>query len=311
MRNVFLKLIFLLGLIQTPDTGYAQEKEIEVQESAEVSLEEFSDAFQENFFEALKQKGIENYDKAINLLLHCKQLDTNNSVVDHELAKAYLADKQFIMAQEYGIEALVSEPANLWYLDTLVQILEKQGGAVENLRTAIPFENDKLKENLALIYFKQKNYESSLALLNLVKRNAFTEDLSAKISDSLEKKRENSDNKIALTPTKGGSLNPLERYKKRVDDLIVIDSLSLLESVSLEALESYPSQPYFYFAQGYALHKMSKHNEAVEVLETALDYLLDDVSLSNKIYAVLADAYTALNNTSKANTYLRKIKPGF
>ena len=56
---------------------------------------------------------------------------------------------------------------------------------------------------------------------------------------------------------------------------------------------------------------MNRHGEAVEVLEAALDYVLDDVSLSNKIYTILADAYTALNNTSKANTYLRKIKPGF
>lgn len=310
MRNVFLSFTFVWGLFLIPSIGYAQDQEIEVQESAEVFLEEYSDAFQENFFEALKQKGIENYDKAINLLLQCKQLDADNSVVDHELAKAYLEDKQFIMAQEYGVQALTTEPANLWYLNTLVQVLEKQGGAVENIKSTIPFENNKLKENLALIYFKQKKYESSLALLKLLSRTTFTEDLTAKIGDSLEKKRKNN-NKKTVTSTNGSSLNPLERYKKRVDDLMVIDSLSLLETVSLEALESYPSQPYFYFAQGYALNKMGKHNEAVEVLEAALDYLLDDVSLSNKIYAVLSDAYAALNNTYKANMYLRKIKPGF
>lgn len=304
--TMFVRLIFLLGLFLISKTSHAQEEE-----SAAVSLEEYSDAFQENFFEALKQKGIENYDKAINLLLQCKQIDADNSVVDHELAKAYMADKQFVMAQEYGIEALVSDPTNLWYLNTLVQVMQKQGNTVENIQSAIPFGNTKLKENLALIYFKQKKYESSLALLKLVNKTTFTEDLSAKINDSLEKKRENSDNKITFTPTKTSDHNPLERYKKRVDDLMAIDSLSVLETVSLEALESYPSQPYFYFAQGYALYKMNRHGEAVEVLEAALDYVLDDVSLSNKIYTILADAYTALNNTSKANTYLRKIKPGF
>tara|TARA_R110002049_G_scaffold302911_1_gene496615 strand:+ start:208703 stop:209629 length:927 start_codon:yes stop_codon:yes gene_type:complete len=308
---VFLYLTFLLGLFLIPGIGYAQEQEMEIEESAEVSLEEYSDAFQENFFDALKQKGIENYDKAITLLLQCKELDADNSVVDHELAKAYLEDKQFMMAQEYGVEALVNEPANLWYLNTLVQILDKQGGAVENIKSNIPFDNNKLKENLALIYFKQKKYESSLALLKLLKSTAFTEDLTAKISDSLEKKRENNENRKVVSATNGSSTDPLERYKKRVDDLMVIDSFSLLETVSLEALESYPSQPYFYFAQGYALNKMGKHNEAVEVLEAALDYLLDDVPLSNKIYAALSDAYSSLNNTSKANMYLRKIKPGF
>jgi len=76
-------------------------------------------------------------------------------------------------------------------------------------------------------------------------------------------------------------------------------------------LENYPSQPFFYYARGYALNKKKKHNEAIDVLEAALDYLLDDPSLANKIYQQLADAYTATNNTSKANMYLRKVKPGF
>ena len=81
--------------------------------------------------------------------------------------------------------------------------------------------------------------------------------------------------------------------------------------LSAKALESYPSQPYFYYVQGYAFNKNTQNKEAVEVLESALDYLLDDISLNNKIYQELVDAYTLLNNTSKANMYLRKIKPGY
>jgi len=80
---------------------------------------------------------------------------------------------------------------------------------------------------------------------------------------------------------------------------------------SEEAIESYPSQPYFYYLNGHALNKSAKHKEAVEILEAALDYMLDDVSLLNNIYQELVDAHTALNNSSKANTYLRMIKPGF
>ena len=97
----------------TFNTGYAQEE----QESAEVYLEEYTDEFQENFFEALKQKGIQNYDRAIDLFLKCKQLEPNNSVVDYELGKAYLLDKKYVQAQDYAIEALLSEPTDFWYLD--------------------------------------------------------------------------------------------------------------------------------------------------------------------------------------------------
>ena len=38
----------------------------------EDDLGDVSDGFQTAFFEAIKQKGIENYDKAINLLVKCK-----------------------------------------------------------------------------------------------------------------------------------------------------------------------------------------------------------------------------------------------
>ena len=106
--------------ICTLQTAYAQEepsKIVKEEESAEVFLEEYTDEFQDKFFEALKQKGIQNYDRAINLFLDCKRLDANNIVIDHELAKAYYLDKKYISAQQYAIEVLVSEPNNYWYLD--------------------------------------------------------------------------------------------------------------------------------------------------------------------------------------------------
>ena len=139
--------IFFIALLAFPLTGMAQEPDMDIKESAEVFLEEYSDAFQENFFEALKQKGIENYDKAINLLLECKLIDANNSVVDHELAKVYLVDKQYTTAQDYAISALLSEPDNLWYLDTLVATIQMQGSSLDQLDINIPMENNKLREN--------------------------------------------------------------------------------------------------------------------------------------------------------------------
>lgn len=153
--------------------GMAQDQEINIEDSAEVFLEEYSDAFQENFFEALKQKGIENYDKAINLLLECKLIDSTSHVVDHELAKVYFLEEQYIAGQEYAIAALLSEPTNLWYLNTLVTTIQMQGSSLGQTNLNIPFENNKLKENLALIYFKQKNYQKALTVLTDIKKICF------------------------------------------------------------------------------------------------------------------------------------------
>jgi tetratricopeptide (TPR) repeat protein len=163
---------------------------------------------------------------------------------------------------------------------------------------------------LALIYFKQGNFEEALKIIEDIKKSTFTEDLTLKISDSIEKRAsEQKSNEVRAKDVV--NTNPLEELKAEIENLINTNDLDSLTELSNEALENYPSQPYFYYANGYALNKKGNHEGAVEVLETALDYMLDDVPLLNKIYQELVDAYTALNDSSKANTYLRKIKPGF
>ncbi len=294
--------------------SYAQLKnlDINVEESAAVFLEEFNDEFQENFFEALKQKGIENYDRAINALLVCKKIEPANSVVDHELAKTYALDKQYSLAIDYGVASVAAEPDNFWYLATLADVLRKQGAGIEEVRDDIPFENEKLQENLALLYFKRGNYNQSLTTLKKLKKSPFSDNLKAKIQEWVAKERKNMQlrkeirkNEITQTQAKE---DPSKRYKAEIDSLIAIQNYSQLKKVSDEALEAYPSQPYFYYAQGYALNRTAKHKAAIEVLEAALDYLVGDVSLANKIYTQLGEAYNAINNSVKANMYLRKIK---
>ena len=51
--------------------------------SAELFTESYTDRFQEVFFEALKQKGIENYDRAKEQLLEAKKLDPLHPVIDY------------------------------------------------------------------------------------------------------------------------------------------------------------------------------------------------------------------------------------
>jgi len=297
-------VIYILGIFIFSQLSYAQEEE-----SAEVFLEDYTDEFQETFFEALKQKGIENYDKAINLFLKCKKLDSTNNVVDFELAKSYLANKQYILAEQYAIDALKSEPENFWYLNAVVEIMQKQGRPMEMIKGQISFDNIKLKENLALIYYQKKNYQESSNILKELKDSSFKEALALKIKDSLD--RPKSDDEIKpVPPVQNTNLNPLLKYKEEIGELILNKNYSSLIIKADEALEEFPSQPYFYFAKGMGLNRSGKQKEATEVLETALDFLIDDIELGNNIYRELANVYTFLGNSSKANMYLSKIKSG-
>jgi len=296
--------IYILGIFIFSQLIYAQEEE-----SAEVFLEDYTDEFQETFFEALKQKGIENYDKSINLFLKCKRLDSTFNVVDFELAKSYLANKQYVVAQQYGIDALNSEPENYWYLNVVVEILQKQGNSMEMIKEQISYDNSKLIENLALIYFQKKNYQKSLNILKDMKDSSFKELLSLRIKDSLDRPK-NVDEIKKAPPAQNTDLNPLLKYKEEIAELIRIKNYSSLVIKADEALEEFPSQPYFYFAKGMGLNRSGKQKEATSELETALDFLIEDIELGNNIYRELAKAYTFLGNSSKANMYLSKIKSG-
>ncbi|MFT6794905.1 MAG: tetratricopeptide (TPR) repeat protein [Maribacter sp.] len=312
-KDNFLGFILVLGLSTIPVNSYAQEEqEIQVEESAEVFLEEYSDEFQENFFEGLKQKGIQNYDRAINFLLECKRLQPDNEAVSHELARVYFLDKDYEQSKEYGIAAVAAVPENYWYLNTLMTTVKKQGKDIATVTNDIPMENSSLKENLARIYYNQDKYEEALALLQSLKKSKKAMVLEQNIKEALAKK-EKSTKTISFTPTVVNTdISDLESYKSRIRDLLMMPSDNpILLQVSEEALENYPAQPYFYYANGYALNKNGKHKDAIEILEIALDYMVSDISLANKIYTELSVAYNAISNPSKANMYLRKVKPGF
>ncbi len=283
---------------------YAQEEE-----SAEVYLEEYTDEFQENFFEGLKQKGIQNYDRAIDLFLKCKQLEPDNSVVDYELAKAYLQDKKYIQAQQYAVEALLSEPTDYWYLDNLLTILDKQGSPWASIKEQIPYGNNKLRENMAVSFFKMKKYEEALSVLKEIDNAPLTSELTRKINDSLQKNTQE-----PTTPMEEKHIadrnDPVTALRTQIDELLSRSDYKGMLAVSKEALDSYPLQPYFYFAYGTALNNTGDSNKAIEVLESGLDYLLDDGPLENSIFRELSKAYNKIGNTQKANEYLNKINSG-
>jgi predicted Zn-dependent protease len=307
MDRMALLWMCLAVSTMTWSTGHAQEE----QESSEVYLEEYTDEFQENFFEALKQKGIQNYDRAVDLFLKCKQLDPANSVVDYELAKAYLLDKQYILAQEYAITALNAEPTDFWYLDNLLSILEKQGVPWDAIKGQIPYSNGQLKQNLALGYFKKQKYQDALNVLKELDNSTFATDLTSKIKDSLEHGEKEAGNVVTREAPRTNEDDPMTEYRGQIDNLLTDGNYQEALAISKEALDTYPLQPYFYYAYGAALNNTSNANKAIEVLESGLDYLLDDTdALANLLYKELSKAYTSIGNTSKANEYLNKIKSG-
>ena len=104
--------------------------------------------------------------------------------------------------------------------------------------------------------------------------------------------------------------DPLAQLKRTLDQYIAASDYRALLTESKEALDTYPLQPYFYYAYGTALNNTGNANKGVEVLLSGLDYLLDDTALQNKMYKQLSEGYSKIGNAQKANEYLNKINSG-
>ncbi len=155
----------VLGILSMP---YLSMSQVDFNKTPDDDLGNVSDAYQEAFFEALKQKGIENYDRAVKALLTCLEIDDSESVVYFELGKNYNKLKNFGAAEDALQNALQKDPENEWYLDELYDIYAQQNdyeNAINTVKQLVKYHPD-YKEDLATLYVKTKNYKAALKVLD-------------------------------------------------------------------------------------------------------------------------------------------------
>ena len=445
-RNIYI-LFFLFGMLLLPQKYAAQ---VDFNRTPDDDLGVNEDEFQELFYEALKQKGIENYDRAAETFQKCINMDKSVPVLYFELGKSYIKLKNHEAAEKALKMAVEKDPDNEWFLDELYGFYARQNKldkAIATVKQLVRFHPD-YKEDLALLYVRIKKYDDALAILDALDadfgvsvnrdmmRNRIYEatnrkgdqikNLENRVADNPEKEAnylalifrysENNNKKKAFETAKELlKINPesqlvhLALYKFYLDDKnaekaiesmkTVIKSTQikpdakvkvlsdfvnfvkdnpeyesdLVEATSMvadtndsktvtelgqyylakndkakalenfeaalelepnnfkvlqstlllytdlkkydlakvksgEALELYPSQPLLYLIHGVALNALNEPKDALESLETGLDYIIDNTKMEADFYIQLSKAYTLLNNTNKAKTFSDKAK---
>ncbi len=165
MKHRIYIFYFLFGLLIVPQLSNAQ---VDFNKTPDDDLGNVSDEYQELFFEALKQKGIENYDKAVTALLKCQEIDDSESILFYELGKNYNKLKNFGAAEDVLKKAVKKEPDNEWYLDELYESYVQQKNydkAIKTVKQLVKFHPD-YKEDLASIYIRTKKYKDALRVLD-------------------------------------------------------------------------------------------------------------------------------------------------
>lgn len=163
MSHNFYILILFLGLCFSPQLSHAQD--FGQKPTDDLGIHE--DQFQEYFFEALKQQGIENYQRAIDALLQCKKLD-DKAVVYYELGKNYNKLKNFGAAEDALKKAVSKERDNEWFLDELYDVYNQQGDtkrAIKTVQQLVKYHPD-YRQDLAALYITNKEYKNALSILD-------------------------------------------------------------------------------------------------------------------------------------------------
>lgn len=151
---------FIFGIFFIPNTLLAQ---TEPEDIATVSSE-----FQDNYYESLKQKGIENYDKAIISLEKCLALEPNNPVVFFELGKNYLAQKKYKDAYDNFEKVTKIDPKNRWAWVGMYDVCydtQDYNQAIIIVQKLIEFKSE-YKEDLVSLYMKTAQFDKALELIN-------------------------------------------------------------------------------------------------------------------------------------------------
>lgn len=120
-----------------------------------------------NFYEALKQRGIENYDKAIVAIQKCIVKDNQNPVFYHELGKNYLDLKNYPEAENAFKKAIELNPNERWYLNSLYDVYYQTKDFLKSIpvvQKLIPFDPN-LKEDLVSLYMYTNQFDKALSLL--------------------------------------------------------------------------------------------------------------------------------------------------
>lgn len=303
--------IIAVGMLFISTFSYAQQVNL---------AEENSLKFQTHFFEALKQKAIKNYGKAIESLELCNEIDTTNVAVFFEFSKNHLELNNYFEAELFIDKALQQEPENRYLLQHKVAVLKAQ----RNFSKALDVQKKILKiqpkefEEMVFLYIQNQNFDLAAELIAKMEENAMTTLRLKSFKTFLENRKAAQQfiNKPVNAVIENKDIETLKKsYSENKDFKIVQEILiyeekeALFEQVyasSKEALELFPEQPFLYKMNGLALNKLGKYSEAIAVLSIGIDFVIDNSAMEADFYEQLAISHEKLGNKSEALKYKQR-----
>jgi tetratricopeptide (TPR) repeat protein len=273
IRKIAL-IVVLSGMLGVPQGLFAQA------EPDDIALN--TDEFQNSFYESLKEKGIENYDRAVIALEKCQKIQPNNPVVYFELGKNYLKLKDYKKAYDSFEKASQLDPKNRWYVAGMYDVCYEThdyNQAIIIVNKLVEFKKE-YKEDLVSLYMNTQQFDKALSLINELNDNVGKSDI-----------RDNYKAQILQDAKYQGSekANLLEQIKKNPKEesnyisLIFLYSDSNQEEKAMEIAKQLEKEiPTSDWAQ-VSLFKFYLNNNDGDKAVKAMNLVLDSKKIDNKI----------------------------
>jgi tetratricopeptide (TPR) repeat protein len=257
------KIIAFLFLFQI-SFGQINPEEVETAENE----------FETNFFDALKEKAIENYDKAIIALQKCLLKEPLNPEIHYQLGVNYLAQKKYVEAENAFQKAVDLEPKQRWYWNGLYDVhyqtkaYEKAIVIVEKL---VAFDAN-MKEDLVSLYMNTQQFDKAKIVINDIE-------------------------------SKGTLTKAMESYQMQIQSMQKGNNPNVSDLV--EAIKNNPKAEQNYIDLIYAY---SVNNQEDKAFQTAL-LLEKELPNSDLAHVSLVKFHIQANDISKAtDSYKRVVK---
>jgi len=301
-------LVAFLALMCHPLVLSAQDSTAVKDQTEEKMLQ-----FQQYFFKALSEKSIKNYQKAIENLEFCNELSPDDPSVLFEFSKNYLLLNRTLEAKQYIEKALTADSNNIWMLGHLVAIYRKERNyalAIETQKKILAQDAGK-KSDLVRLYYLNRDYQAAMDLMDEIEREkGLSKSLkSLQLSLAFRKgtsvKKEAEDLKSLIANFEENSSFAL---LKKVLEKSNAEDMTVFHKYSEKAVDLFPAQPYVYLMRGKSLQIQSQFQQAMTILESGIDFVIDNPSLEASFYEILAKVHDGLGNTTKAQEYRNKAK---
>ncbi|WP_103069003.1 tetratricopeptide repeat protein [Aquimarina sediminis] len=290
--------------------GYSVAFSQEIEPKQEVNIDDLgnvSDEFQEHFFEALKQKAITNYDKAIESLEKCIEIDPKPDFLYFELGKNYLKLKLYQRAEENFEKVLEAKSNNRFVLELLFEAYfqqRKYKESVEIVEKLVVF-NSMFKEQLANLYFLEKRYDDALIALDELDDEYGADLYRDRLRKRISSKITNPDSQISRLEQK---IKEKPKEEQNYLNLIYLYSKSNQKEKAFKTarllLEKKPKSEFVHLALYKFYLEKNKIPEAISSMKTTLKS--DKIDIESK-YKVINDFLLFIEREPKYESELAAI----